>query len=65
MLNIDGYARFDLRLTPAGDVYIIEANANPELAPAEDFAASAAKDGISYEDLVAQLLQFALNRTQQ
>lgn len=62
-LHIDGYVRFDLRLTPAGDIYIIEANANPELARGEDFAASAEKDGIGYEDLIDKLLQHALQRS--
>jgi D-alanine-D-alanine ligase len=62
VLNIDGYARFDLRLTPAGEVYIIEANANPELAPAEDFAASAAKDGIPYEDLIEKIIRLGIQK---
>ncbi len=63
MLNLDGYARFDLRLTPQGEVYIIEANANPELARGEDFAASAEKDGISYEDLIGKIIQLAIQRS--
>lgn len=63
ILNLDGYARFDLRLTAGGEVYIIEANANPELARGEDFAASAEKDGIPYEELIEKILQLALQRT--
>jgi D-alanine-D-alanine ligase len=63
VLNLDGYARFDLRLTPQGEVYIIEANANPELARGEDFAASAEKDGISYEDLIGKIIQLAIQRS--
>ncbi|MGA2091546.1 MAG: hypothetical protein ABSH12_08845 [Endomicrobiales bacterium] len=63
VLYIDGYARFDLRLTPEGDIYILEANANPELARGEDFAASAEKDGIIYEDLTEKILQHALQRS--
>ena len=62
VLNLDGYARFDLRLTAQGDVYIIEANANPELARGEDFAASAEKSGIAYEDLINKIIQLALQR---
>ena len=54
--------RFDLRLTPEGEVYIIEANANPELAYDEDFSASAKKAGIKYEDLIDKLLKHALMR---
>ncbi len=63
VLNLDGYARFDMRLTNDGEVYIIEANANPELARGEDFAASAEKDGILYEQLIEKLLHLALQRT--
>jgi D-alanine-D-alanine ligase len=62
VLNLDGYARFDLRLTKNDEVYIIEANANPELARGEDFAASAEKDGIPYEQLIEKLLQLAFLR---
>ncbi|OGS36755.1 MAG: hypothetical protein A2293_03790 [Elusimicrobia bacterium RIFOXYB2_FULL_49_7] len=62
VLNIDGYARFDLRLTPNNEVYIIEANANPELAKGEDFAASAEKAGISYEELVEMIVDQAIKR---
>ena len=30
-LNMNAYARFDIRVTPEGKIYIIEANANPKL----------------------------------
>lgn len=63
VLNIDGYARFDIRLTPQGDVYIIEANANPELAKGEDFAASAEKAGIPYEELIEMIVDHAIKRS--
>ena len=43
LLTIDGYARIDLRLTAANEVYFIEANPNPILANDEDFALSAGK----------------------
>ncbi|MFC1501582.1 ATP-grasp domain-containing protein [Elusimicrobiota bacterium] len=59
-LNLDGYARFDLRLTPEGEVYIIEVNANPELAEGEDFAASAKNAGINYTDLIQKIVNIAL-----
>lgn len=63
VLNLDGYARFDLRLTSGGEVYIIEANANPELAKGEDFAASAEKEGIAYEELIEKIIQLGISRT--
>ena len=54
--------RFDLRLTPNNDVYIIEANANPELAHDEDFAASAKKAGVAYHELIDRIIKIALLR---
>lgn len=62
VLNLDGYARFDLRLTPNDEIYIIEANANPQLAKGEEFAASAEKDGLSYDNLIEKIILLALRR---
>jgi D-alanine-D-alanine ligase len=61
-LGITGYARIDLRLKPSGEVYIIEANPNPEIAQGEDFADSALKAGLSYEALLQKLLMLGLRR---
>lgn len=60
LLTIDGYARIDLRLTPAGEVYFIEANPNPILAADEDFAQSAAKAGVSYPKLIDKIIRTGL-----
>lgn len=61
-LLLSGYARIDLRLTPDGKVYVIEANPNPQLAYGEDFAESAHADGIDYHDLLQRLINQALRR---
>ena len=61
-LNLDGPVRFDLRMKPDGSAYIIEANANPELAPDAEFAQSAAHAGIAYETLIETILRHALAR---
>jgi D-alanine-D-alanine ligase len=61
-LGISGYARIDLRLRPNGDVFIIEANPNPEVADGEDFADSARKAGYSYEALLQKILALGLKR---
>ena len=45
-LELSGYARIDLRLDEAGNVWVLEANPNPQIARGEDFAASAEKVGI-------------------
>jgi D-alanine-D-alanine ligase len=56
LLTIDGYARIDLRLTPANEVYFIEANPNPHLAADEDFALSAGKAGLAYPQLIDRIV---------
>ncbi len=61
-LGISGYARIDLRLRPNGEVFVIEANPNPEIAKGEDFADSAEKAGISYEALLQKILNLGLRR---
>jgi D-alanine-D-alanine ligase len=60
LLTIDGYARLDLRLTPANEVYFIEANPNPILAQDEDFARSAMKTGLSYPQLIDRIARLGL-----
>ncbi|HBE71916.1 MAG TPA: D-alanine--D-alanine ligase [Planctomycetaceae bacterium] len=59
-LDLSGYARMDLRLRPDGRVYVLEANANPNLAYGEDFAESAEKAGLTYEDLLSKIIGLGL-----
>ena len=59
-LELSGYARIDMRFDEAGNVWIIEANPNPQIAKGEDFAASAEKVGISYESLLQRIVNLGL-----
>jgi D-alanine-D-alanine ligase len=59
-LHLSGYARIDLRMNEAGQVFVLEANANPNLAYGEDFAESAETGGISYEALLQRILKLGL-----
>jgi D-alanine-D-alanine ligase len=59
-LGLSGCARIDLRLTPEGQIYVLEANANPELAEDEDFALSAHAAGIEYTALIQRLINLGL-----
>ncbi len=61
LLTIDGYARIDVRLTAANDVYFIEANPNPILAEDEDFALSAGKAGLPYPKLINRIIRHGMN----
>ena len=60
LLTIDGYARIDLRLTAANEVYFIEANPNPILAADEDFALSAGKAGMPYPQLIDRIIRLGM-----
>ena len=59
-LNIRSYARFDLRVTPAGQVYVIEPNVNPNIARDDEVAQSANRIGIDYPALIRMIVRQAL-----
>jgi D-alanine-D-alanine ligase len=59
-LGLTGYARMDFRVSAEGQVYVLEANANPNLEAEEDFAQSARAAGIVYDDLLARLMTLGL-----
>ncbi|MEM9347492.1 MAG: D-alanine--D-alanine ligase [Planctomycetota bacterium] len=55
-LQLSGYARMDFRLDNEGNIYLLEANPNPQLMYGEDFAESAENAGISYERLLTRII---------
>jgi D-alanine-D-alanine ligase len=59
-LQVSGYARIDLRLTDQGEPYVLEVNPNPDLGRYEDFASSAKKGGLSFEQLMQVIIKQAL-----
>ncbi len=59
-LDLSGYARVDLRMKTNGDLYVIEANPNPQLAQGEDFAESARRAGVSYAKLIERIIGLGL-----
>jgi D-alanine-D-alanine ligase len=60
VLEINGYARIDLRLDSHGRVHVLEANPNPQIARGEDFARSADVDDLTYPKLLQRILQIGL-----
>ena len=59
-LDLNGYARIDLRMDEEGRAYVLEANPNPNLAYGEDFAESAETNGISYERLLERIITLGM-----
>jgi len=58
---LTGYARMDFRLRADGELFVLEANANPNISAAEDFAQSAQTAGMSYDDLLQRIMQLGEN----
>jgi D-alanine-D-alanine ligase len=56
------YARLDLRLTPDGRVWMIEANANPFISYGHDMANAAAKAGMKYSAFIQRIVETAIAR---
>jgi D-alanine-D-alanine ligase len=61
-LRVRDYGRIDLRLSPAGEIYVIEVNASCYLEQSGEFAAGAAAAGIDYVGLVGRIAQEAWDR---
>lgn len=59
-LHMSGFARLDLRMREDGSVFLLEANANPNLTYGEDFAESAAAAGIDYDALITRIVQLGI-----
>jgi D-alanine-D-alanine ligase len=55
-LHMSGYARMDFRLRADGTAFVLEANANPNLAAEEDFADAALDDGMDYAALLERII---------
>jgi len=60
-LGLSGYARMDFRVRPDGTVYVLEANANPNLERSEDLAESARAAGLPYEELLEKIMTLGLS----
>ena len=59
-LHLTGYARMDFRLRNDGTIFVLEANANPNLAEVEDLARSAQAAGLGYDELLARILSLGI-----
>ncbi|HEY3809126.1 MAG TPA: hypothetical protein VGL50_04235 [Steroidobacteraceae bacterium] len=60
-LHLSGYARIDFRLREDGSLFMLEANANPNLTGDEDFAESARAAGMDYSALLERIMSLGRN----
>ena len=60
-LFLSGYARLDYRLTEDGQIFLLEANPNPQIALNEDFADSAKHSQVDYEALPQKIVTLGLS----
>lgn len=61
-VKLRDYGRIDMRLSPKGEVYVIEANPNPWLSGAQEFAMAAKKSGLTYTEMIGEIVDLALAR---
>jgi D-alanine-D-alanine ligase len=60
LFGFSGYARLDFRVDPAGAPFIIDVNPNPYLTSDTEYVAAAAQAGLSYQDLIASIVEISL-----
>jgi D-alanine-D-alanine ligase len=61
-VKLRDYGRIDMRLSAKGDVYVIEANPNPWLSSGQEFAMAARKSGLSYTQMIGEIVELAMAR---
>lgn len=57
------YARVDMRLDKNNNLYVIEVNPNPDISDDAGFARSARAYGLSFDEVVNKIVEYALERT--
>jgi D-alanine-D-alanine ligase len=62
-LMLRDYGRVDIRINDHGQIYVLEVNANPCLSPDAGFVAAVQQSGMSYTDMVSQLVDFIERRS--
>ncbi|HEX5545457.1 MAG TPA: D-alanine--D-alanine ligase [Nitrospira sp.] len=62
VLGCEGAARVDFRITPRGRPYVLEINTVPGMTETSLLPMAAAQVGMTYDDLVEQILKSALDR---
>lgn len=62
IFGLAGYARVDFRVSERGEIFVIDVNPNPCIAPDSGFVAAARKAGLTHGDLVHAIVDDTLRR---
>jgi len=62
VFSLCGYARIDVRAGRNGELHVLEVNPNPDISPNAGLARAARAEGLSYPDLVLEILRLGLAR---
>jgi D-alanine-D-alanine ligase len=57
VFRLSGYARVDFRVDEAGNIFVLEINANPCISPDSGFVAACHKAGLSDTEVVARIIK--------
>ena len=60
VLGLSGYARIDIRLTEGGKIYVLEANANPDIAYGGEMSTAAELGNMSYEEFLQKVINLGM-----
>jgi D-alanine-D-alanine ligase len=60
-VRLGGYSRIDFRLTPAGDIFCLEANNLPGMTRTSLFPQAARAAGIDYAEMCERICRLARN----
>jgi len=62
VMGLRDYGRVDIRLDKNNTPYVLEVNPNPDLSDDAGFARSARAYGLSFEDTIGKIVEYALER---
>lgn len=60
-LSLSGYARIDLRMNDANEIFVLDVNPNPDISIDDEFALSAQAGDWKYSDLLEKILSLGLS----
>jgi D-alanine-D-alanine ligase len=61
-LRVRDYGRVDLRVADTGEIYVLEVNASCYLEQNDEFTMSAKSAGLTYEELIQEIVELAIAR---